>query len=119
MKFYKGGRIDSQGRFCLGGFIEPRTQIEIWVEDIDFDLIHVKRHLELDKDIPSYAIRRTDAKSRVIIPKIFRRNATYALIARDNQSGIVLKLFFDKYDDNENADADVDSEGDNDVSEPT
>jgi hypothetical protein len=30
-----------------------------------------------------------------------------------------LKLFFDKYDDNENADADVDSEGDNDVSEPT
>ena len=79
----------------------------------------MKRHLELDKDIPSYAIRRTDAKSRVIIPKIFRRNATHALIARDNQSGIVLKLFFDKYDDNENADADVDSEGDNDVSEPT
>lgn len=79
----------------------------------------MKRHLEIDKDIPSYAIRRTDAKSRVIIPKIFRRNATYALIARDNQSGIVLKLFFDKYDDNENADADVDSEGDNDVSGPT
>jgi|GEM_PF-2505814 hypothetical protein len=95
MKFYSGKQIDKQGRFSLWPYFEPKTKVVVWVEDSDYTLIHIKAYLELDKDIPECGIRSTDEKCRIIIPRGLRGNATRALIAKDPQAGIVLKLFYD------------------------
>ena len=93
MKFYNGNNIDKQGRISLGGLVDPNTKVEIWVDEKDFTLIHVKRYLELKDDVPEYGIHMTDSKSRVVIPKALRGNAVRALIASDmHNGGIVLKL---------------------------
>lgn len=103
MKFYKGGLVDEQGRVCVNAFIGPDTRVLIWVEDPDFDVVHIKRYLDVDKDVPEFAIRKTDAKGRVIIPRALRANARRFLIADETKSGggIILKLFDDAILDDE------------------
>lgn len=116
MKFYKGGLVDKQGRVCVNLYIKPDTRVVIWVEDPCFDVVHMKPYLEVDKDVPEFAIRKTDAKGRVIIPRALRANARRFLISDETKSGggIILKLFDDAFldDDDEAKKEEAESEED-------
>lgn len=105
MKFYEGGLIDKQGRVCVNAYIGPDTRVTIWVEDPCYDMVHMKRYLETDKDVPEFAIRKTDAKGCVIIPRALRANAKRFLISDETKSGhgIILKLFDDALEDEDEA----------------
>ena len=94
MKYYYGNKIDKQGRVALGELIAPKTEIVIWVEDSDFECIRIKPHIA-GEDVPSCSIRRTDDKSRVILPKEFRKDATNVFVGIDESGGgIVVKLLY-------------------------
>ena len=95
MKYYYGNNIDKQGRVALGELIAPKTQVVIWVEDPDYNCIHIRPYIE-GENVPSCSIRRTDDKSRVILPKEFRRNAINAVVGvNECEGGVVVKLLYD------------------------
>lgn len=96
MRFYCGSAFDSQGRLNISSYsdLAGRT-VMLYTTEEDFDLIYAVPYYD-QPNVPKRACRKVDYKGRITIPASLRRDADYAYISNDTQSGIAIKLVWRK-----------------------
>lgn len=94
-RYFNKVYFDKQGRICLGkDLIEAGTKVFVYTTDADSDIVHVRRCTGEEKNVPAYAIRTLDSKSRLIMMSGLRRNAIMACVGMDDNGEIALKLIY-------------------------